>query len=122
MHYTVACLAASPGSDLISTLRGKAATAIGAFAADRQRVALNLKIGVFRVDSWQHHLAMKLPSILLNERPNGGAESSRRHRGLFLSQGPAQEAIENLVEIPAEVAQILEEMITRNKTCRNPGV
>src|SRR5438270_892996 len=90
-----------------------------AFAADCQRVGLHLEIDVFRVHSRQHHLAMKLLSILVNEGLDGGAESSRRHRVFFLSRGPAQEAIEDLIEIPAEIKQILEEIIARNKTCHN---
>src|SRR5215475_14330764 len=62
---------------------------------------------------------MKLLAVFVNEGFDGGVESSCRHRGLFLSRRLAQEAVEDLVEIPAEIKEILEEIIARNKICYN---
>ena len=61
---------------------------------------------------------MKLLVVLVNEAFNRWGESSRQ-RGFLLSRGPAQEAIEDLVENLAEIKQILEETIAWDEMSPN---
>src|SRR5580693_4246124 len=85
---------------------------IAVLAADHQHVTEHLDVDVLCVYAGQENLAVKFLVLVVDIGLNRRRES-RGEWVSFVSRGPAQEAVEYLIEFPAEIGQILDEVFTR---------
>jgi len=77
----------------------------GALSADAQGIALDLDVYVLGLDARQRNVTLEPFAVLVDARFDGGNKPFRAIL-LFLGQTPVQEAIENIIEISANVEQI----------------
>src|ERR1700745_920461 len=92
-----------------------AAALLLALAADCQRVPLRMNLNFLGVHARQRCPQVIRLGILVDVRLDRGSKGRRRSSGCCLAGWPAaHHAVKDLVKIPAEVEQILEQATTRN--------